>query len=83
MDMIIEQIRRRAYEMWEANGKQGCDVAHWVAAEREIRASVVEAPSAKPARMKRASAAAPARKAVPSRKIAGKASPGATTGLPR
>jgi hypothetical protein len=79
MDMMIEQIRRRAYELWEANGMQGCDVAHWTAAEREIRGRLVETQAAKPAKVKRASAAAPARKAAPSRKLTAKASAAATT----
>ncbi len=35
---IMERIRKRAYELWEAHGcPQGCDQQHWLEAEREIR----------------------------------------------
>ncbi len=35
---ILEHIRGRAYELWEANGcQQGNDMAHWIEAEREVR----------------------------------------------
>jgi hypothetical protein len=36
---ILEHIRKRAYELWETNGCQpGNDMAHWIEAEREVRA---------------------------------------------
>ena len=32
-----ERIRERAHGIWERDGRpHGCDVAHWVQAEREI-----------------------------------------------
>jgi len=35
---ILEHIRKRAYELWEASGcKPGNDEANWIAAEREVR----------------------------------------------
>lgn len=34
-----QEVSRRAYELWEASGCQhGNDMAHWLAAENEIRA---------------------------------------------
>jgi hypothetical protein len=34
------QIRQRAYELWEREGRpEGCDHAHWQQAEREIVAA--------------------------------------------
>ena len=47
MDGMIEQVRLRAYELWQANGMQGCDVAHWTAAETEVRARLMGAAPAK------------------------------------
>jgi hypothetical protein len=35
---ILEHIRKRAYELWEASGcQQGNDHANWIEAEREVR----------------------------------------------
>ena len=35
---ILEHIRKRANELWEAHGwPQGCDQQHWLEADREIR----------------------------------------------
>ena len=32
-----EKIRKRAYEIWEREGRSGDPEDHWVRAEREIR----------------------------------------------
>lgn len=33
------QIRRRAYEIWEAQGRpEGCAVEHWLQAQAEVQA---------------------------------------------
>lgn len=38
---MIEHIRKRAYELWEASGSEpGNDVAHWTQADREVRAQL-------------------------------------------
>jgi hypothetical protein len=38
-----DRIRQRAYELWEASGcPQGCEVEHWLQAERELSALEVE-----------------------------------------
>jgi len=35
---LEEEIRRRAYELWEENGREaGRDEEYWLSAEREIR----------------------------------------------
>ena len=35
---LEEEIRRRAYELWEENGHEsGRDEEHWLSAEREVR----------------------------------------------
>ena len=47
MDGMIEQVRLRAYELWQMNGMRGCDVAHWTAAEHEILARTVAIASTK------------------------------------
>lgn len=34
----LERIRRRAYELWEQEGRpEGRELAHWAQAEHEIR----------------------------------------------
>jgi hypothetical protein len=34
-----QEINRRAYELWEASGRQnGEDMSHWLQAEREVQA---------------------------------------------
>jgi hypothetical protein len=39
MSSIIEKIRRRAHELWEANGRpEGRDHENWIEAERQIMA---------------------------------------------
>lgn len=38
MTDYLERIRRRAYELWEKEGRpEGRELAHWVQAEQEIR----------------------------------------------
>ncbi len=40
MDSREERIRRRAYELWEQNGRpDGGEMAFWLQAEQEIDAS--------------------------------------------
>lgn len=35
---LDDEIRRRAYELWEENGRQaGREEEHWLSAEREVR----------------------------------------------
>jgi hypothetical protein len=36
---IEEKIRRRAYEIWESEGRVGDPQDHWLRAERELRGS--------------------------------------------
>lgn len=57
MDMMIEQIRLRAYELWQLNGMHGCDVAHWTAAETEIMARTKVAAPRKSGKSVRSAAA--------------------------
>jgi hypothetical protein len=38
-DDLEERIRRRAYEIWESEGRSGDPEDHWVQAERELRDS--------------------------------------------
>jgi hypothetical protein len=43
---LDEQIRRRAYEIWEESGRpEGMESQHWEQAAREIAASAVDQPS--------------------------------------
>ena len=36
--MLEGDIQRRAYELWEADGRpHGSDMAHWLEAERQIK----------------------------------------------
>ena len=36
--LLAELIRQRAYELWEAGGRQpGHDLTHWFEAERQVR----------------------------------------------
>jgi hypothetical protein len=43
---LEEQIRRRAYEIWEESGRpEGMESQHWEQAAREIAASAVDQPS--------------------------------------
>jgi len=73
-DDLVEKIRRRAHEIWEMSGRpDGQHHAHWVQAEKEVRAhtSDAKAPSAadkaaaKPAGAKKPRAKAPAKKKTP------------------
>lgn len=69
-----EHIRRRAYEIWEQEGKpQGEDLNHWVCALQEIGAKAESQPG---------KAAAPAKKAKTTKKTAEKPAtpPPAATG---
>lgn len=54
-------IRERAYQLWEAAGRpEGCDLDHWLQAEALVTSTiVVETPSAKPKRAKKAETAEP------------------------
>jgi hypothetical protein len=46
VEALDEQIRRRAYEIWEeSGGPEGMESQHWEQAAREIAASAVEQPS--------------------------------------
>lgn len=37
-DDLIERIRQRAYELWEADGQpEGRELEHWLQAEQELR----------------------------------------------
>jgi hypothetical protein len=36
MDNNEDKIRRRAYELWEQNGKTGSEMDFWLQAEQEI-----------------------------------------------
>ena len=36
---LIERVRARAYEIWEANGRVGNPEEHWLLAEREVLGS--------------------------------------------
>ena len=74
MDGLIEQVRLRAYELWQMNGMRGCDVAHWTAAEMEIQARATHAaPAAKKVTKAAPKSAArkPAARKVASKKDAG------------
>ena len=37
MDVDLERIRLRAYEIWESEGRRGDPMEHWLRAEREMR----------------------------------------------
>ncbi len=37
MDVDLERIRLRAYEIWEGEGRRGDPMEHWLRAEREMR----------------------------------------------
>ena len=39
MQDVEQNIRERAYHLWVAEGRQGNEVGHWLAAQREILAS--------------------------------------------
>ena len=42
---VLEHIRKRAYELWEAHGcPDGCDRQHWLEAEQQIRAQIKPQP---------------------------------------
>lgn len=57
-----EQLRRRAYRIWEAEGRpDGMEADHWARAEREMAAeegNVVPAPASRRSRNSRSSEAA-------------------------
>lgn len=66
LDNFADMIRKRAYEIWEGEGRpHGRDVQHWFQAETEFRPplrvvagrSVSRAPAKKPARPRKAKAA--------------------------
>jgi Protein of unknown function (DUF2934) len=38
MDTLEDRIRRRAYELWEQDGRTGDPEDHWFEAERELTA---------------------------------------------
>jgi hypothetical protein len=42
MDTLEERIRRRAYEIWEREGRMGRPEDHWYRAEREVAGSAPE-----------------------------------------
>jgi hypothetical protein len=46
MDNREEEIRVRAYEIWERQGRSGSPEDHWLEAERELKAE--EAPTEAP-----------------------------------
>ena len=46
MDNREEEIRVRAYEIWERQGRSGSPEDHWLEAERELKAA--EAPTEAP-----------------------------------
>lgn len=63
-----EQLRRRAYRIWESEGRpDGMEAEHWARAEREL-ADEVAGPTAMPAALSR-------RKATPAEKPAAAAAP--------
>jgi hypothetical protein len=44
---VLEHIRKRAYELWEASGcQEGNDMANWIQAEQEVRAGLKPRPRA-------------------------------------
>ena len=73
MDGMFEQVRLRAYELWQMSGMiQGHDVEHWTAAECEVRARHGDtAPAKANKKVKAADAAAPK---APTRKSASRKS---------
>lgn len=37
--ITVDEIRERAYELWERNHRpEGCEIAFWLPAERDLRA---------------------------------------------
>lgn len=49
-----EQLRQRAYRIWESEGRpDGMDAQHWARAERELAAEEPDAAAAPPARPRR------------------------------
>jgi len=42
MQDVEQTIRERAYHMWIAEGRQGNEVGHWLAAQREILAASMQ-----------------------------------------
>ena len=43
---LMEHIRERAYQIWEANGGKGNPEEHWLRAEREVLESEAAKPDA-------------------------------------
>jgi hypothetical protein len=41
MQDVEQTIRERAYHLWVAEGHQGNEVGHWLAAQREVLAASV------------------------------------------
>lgn len=76
MDVDLERIRLRAYEIWESEGRRGDPMEHWLRAEREVRpgpgaGATVE--SARPADAAAALEAITAAQAAPKKRAAAKA----------
>jgi hypothetical protein len=42
MQDVEQTIRERAYHLWVAEGRQGSEIGHWLAAQREILAASME-----------------------------------------
>ncbi len=54
MTDIHDKVRRRAFEIWEAEGRpEGRDVEHWLRAEAECAAVPAKAVAAEPAKAAR------------------------------
>lgn len=49
MQDVEQTIRERAYHLWVAEGRQGSEVGHWLAAQREILATSMETRETVPA----------------------------------
>ena len=58
MDGMIEQVRLRAYELWQMSGMmQGRDIEHWTTAECEVRARLGDGAPAKASKKAKAAVA--------------------------
>ena len=63
-DTLTHRIRERAYEMWMSDGcREGEAEQHWLAAEREVLKSSMQAAPHQPALQKRAHRATPLKRA--------------------
>lgn len=46
MEGRAEEVRERAYRIWEKEGKpHGCDLEHWLQAERELSLKDTDSPT--------------------------------------